>query len=240
MSSPVANLMLRAQHSMSKGTEGSVFIEDKQRKDILRGIFENYYADYPNVIFDTNRIWTSKLPLLHELFPAAKVICCVRNLGWIMNSFEKLVVDNPMELSGIYSYQTNGNVFTRINYLASGDGLVGYALNNLKEACYGPFRDKLFLIDYDALVLAPGDVFRNLYEFINQPFYQHDFENFSYEASNFDEAIGTPGLHKVKGPIEWKDQKLIIPQNLFNSFQGDAFWHQDIGCKSIIWQHKTQ
>lgn len=224
---------------MSKGTEGAVFVEDEQRKRILKGIVENYYEGFPPVIFDTNRIWTSKLPLLDELFPTGKVICTVRNLGWIMNSFEKLVIDNPMELSGIYGYNTNGNVFSRINQLASGDGLVGYALNNLKEACYGPFKDKLLLIDYDALVLAPSDVFREIYQFIDETFFEHDFKNFSYEATNFDEAIGTPGLHKVKGPIEWKDQQLVIPTNLFNSFKDDAFWRQDIGCKTILWQLKT-
>ena len=35
------------------------------------------------VICDTNRLWCSKLPLIRELFPDAKAICCVRNLtGW--------------------------------------------------------------------------------------------------------------------------------------------------------------
>jgi sulfotransferase len=31
--------------------------------------------------FETNRAWCSKLPALIQLFPSARFICCVRNIG---------------------------------------------------------------------------------------------------------------------------------------------------------------
>jgi sulfotransferase len=39
-------------------------------------------------VFDTNRSWCARLPLLTSLFPEAKVICCVRDIPWIFDSID--------------------------------------------------------------------------------------------------------------------------------------------------------
>jgi sulfotransferase len=33
------------------------------------------------VIFDTNRVWTGKTAPLADLYPGARIICCVREIG---------------------------------------------------------------------------------------------------------------------------------------------------------------
>ena len=45
MSSPVASLAMGLQRQMSGENEDSVFIDDAQRRAILRGVFNCYYAD---------------------------------------------------------------------------------------------------------------------------------------------------------------------------------------------------
>ena len=84
-----------------------MFIDDAIRKRLLTGVFDAYYAEATpeTVIFDTNRGWTTKLPALVELFPDAKMICCVRNPAWILDSVESLIRRNAFELSGIFSYE---------------------------------------------------------------------------------------------------------------------------------------
>ena len=62
------------------------------------------------MIFDTNRAWCSKLPTLVRLFPEAKVICCVRHVGWIMDSIERLIRENAFELSGIFGFESLNTV----------------------------------------------------------------------------------------------------------------------------------
>src|SRR5262249_25036467 len=96
MSSPLAQIVMKVQQAKSRGSEGSVLIDDKRRKRVLRGLFANYYSgNVGNVVLDTNRAWCAKMPLLAELFPDAKVICTVRDVRWILNSIEKLVQSNP-------------------------------------------------------------------------------------------------------------------------------------------------
>ena len=91
MTSPVGSLFTAMLREVSQGNETAVFIDDDQRTAILRGLFANYYfREHPGrTVFDTNRLWTSKLPTLAALFPEARVICCVRHVPWILDSIER-------------------------------------------------------------------------------------------------------------------------------------------------------
>jgi sulfotransferase len=89
MSSPVANLLNGALEQMGANSESYHFFDEQKRKRICRAIFDADYADYSRpIIFDTNRLWTARLHQLVELLDDFKVICCVRNPVWIMDSFE--------------------------------------------------------------------------------------------------------------------------------------------------------
>ena len=114
-SGPVASLVMGLQRQMSGENEGSVFIDDAQRRAVLKGVFDSFYADIHStrLVFDTNRAWCAKMPLLAELHPQAKVIACVRHMPWIMDSFERLVRRNALEPSGIFRFEPGGSVYSR-------------------------------------------------------------------------------------------------------------------------------
>ena len=116
MSGPVAGLFGALLGEMSGKNEFSVFISDAQRQRILAGLFANYYADSPaQVIIDTHRSWCTRLPALKTLFPQSRVIACVRNVAWIMDSIEHLVRHNAFQPSSIFNYLPGGTVYTRVN-----------------------------------------------------------------------------------------------------------------------------
>ena len=112
---------------MSRRNEAAVFIGEAQRRDVLRGLFTNYYNEIQKekLVFDTNRIWSAKLPALSQLFPKARVVCCVRDVPWIMDSIERLVRKNAFELSGMFGFEPGNTVYTRINRVATSEGMVG-------------------------------------------------------------------------------------------------------------------
>ena len=226
MSSPVGSLFMALQGAMSRRNEAAVFIDEAQKRELLRGLFENYYfAIHPEkAVVDTNRAWCSKLPTLAQLFPEAKVICCVRHVPWIMDSIERLVRQNAFELSGIFGYEATNTVYTRVNRLAVSDGLVGFAIDALREAFWGEHADRLILVGYEALARDPTQTLKLLYEFLGEPWFEHDFENVEYEADEFDLALGTPNLHSVRRKVEWIDRVSVLPPELFDRFVNDAFW----------------
>jgi sulfotransferase len=176
MSSPVSSLVSGMMRQMSQDNEGAVFIEDTQRSRILQAVVDAYYADiHPKqVVFDTNRQWATRLPLLARLWPKAKVICCVRSPSWALDSIERLTRNNALEPSGIFKFDTGGTVYSRAEGLMSGTGMIGYALNALREAVFDERRERLLLVRYESLTTMPQVVFDKIYDFVGEPAFQHD------------------------------------------------------------------
>jgi sulfotransferase len=226
MSSPVGSLFMALQGAMSKRNEAAVFIDEAQKRELLKGLFDNYYhVIHPEqLVFDTNRAWCSKLPTLAQLFPEAKVICCVRHVPWIMDSLERIIRQNAFELSGIFGYEPTNTVYTRVNRLAVSDGLVGFAMDALREAFWGEHADRLILVGYEALAKRPEQTLRQVYDFLGEPWFAHDYDNVEYAADEFDLALGTPNLHTVRRKVEWIDRSSVLPPELFDRFVNDAFW----------------
>jgi sulfotransferase len=176
MSSPVYNLFRTVLGETSQRNEAAVFIDNDVRKRLLTGVFDAYYHEtaLETVIFDTNRSWTTKLPALVELFPDAKMICCVRNPAWILDSIESLIRRNAFELSGIFSYDSGGNVYSRVEGLASATGMYGFALNALREAVYGKHANRLLLVRYESLIANPLGTLAAIYGFVGEDLYPHN------------------------------------------------------------------
>jgi sulfotransferase len=225
MSGPLAGLFDALLAQMSARNEFSVFLDDTKRERILRGLFDSYYADsIAPVIFDTNRGWCARMPALAQLFPDAKVIACVRDLSWVIDSIERLVQRNVFSPSSIFNYNPGGTVYTRANDVAAQEGMVGGPYDALKQACYGAQRDRLLLVQYETLSAEPARVMHAIYEFIGEPVFEHDFGHVDYDVTEFDERAGTPGLHTVRGSVKAEPRETILPPDLFGRFVNDAFW----------------
>ena len=95
ISSPVSHLLQESIHIMNN-SQSSVNIDNQRRESVLKSIVTGYYNQIDkNVIFDTSRDWTSKTSLLKSLYPYTKIICCVRDIVSILDSFERLYLKNP-------------------------------------------------------------------------------------------------------------------------------------------------
>jgi sulfotransferase len=235
MSSPVASLLFAMQRQMSQENEAAPFIDDVQREAVLRAIFEGYYAQIQGekIVIDTSRAWCAKLPLLARLYPHAKVVACVRDVGWIMDSFERIIRANPLEPSRMFGFDPGGTVFSRVSGLGGADGAVGFALNALREAFYGAEADRLLLVTYETLTTSPARALAGIYSFLGLPAFTHDFENIEYDAEEFDRRLGTPGLHRVGRRVAAPARETILPPGLFSSFGGDSFWREPANPRGV-------
>ncbi len=232
MSSPVGALIGRVQGGMGPRSEFSSQVTDTQRRNILTSVFEGYYKETQRekVIVDTNRVWCSKLPLVAALFPDAKVIVCVRDLVWIMDSFERVLRKNALGQSKMFQPKDALTAHTRVSSLASPGGTVGFAWNATQEAFYGDFTDKLILVDYEALTREPKRTMEAIYAKLGLPVFEHDFENVVYgEGDEFDANLGVPGLHTVGRKVRFSERPTILPPELYERFSGRNFWRRPGG-----------
>lgn len=222
---------------MGTKNEFATSFTDGQKKSLLTGIFDNYYHHLPpgTIIFDSNRSWCSRLALLNQLFIDFKMICCVRNVAWIMDSFERLVQKHPLVYSRIFNDDgERGTVYSRTEALAHHTRTVGFSLAALREAYYGPYSSSLLLIDYELLARFPQKCMLLVYDFLGEEPFEHDPENVAFEEADFDAHMGVPGMHKVRSTITYTERPTLLPPDIFEKYDKINFWTRPEGTAANV------
>jgi sulfotransferase len=176
-------------------------------------------------VFDTSRLWCSRMQLLQTLFPEAKVIACVRQLSWVLDSMERLVRRQPVGVSKVFRFDTNTTVYSRVEALTDPRGMVGFSFQATKDAFYGQYAPgHLMLLTYESLARNPSASMRAVYQFMGEPWFEHDFDHVVYNADEFDARVGMPGLHTVRQKVEPIERTSILPREIFSRFVNESFW----------------
>jgi sulfotransferase len=226
IASPVQGIVNNAIDFMT-GCENNLNLTEDRRRNILLSIFEGYYKHIEKpVIFDSSRGWTKSTTLLQELFPTTKILCCVRDIPWIINSFELINKKNPFHSSTLVKQECNDNVFSRSDGMMDKNGGViagpwiclqeGYAIN----------PEMIYFVEYENLCKNPEKEMRTIYEFLEKPYYAHDFENVEYSNENFDRSCNLKDLHTVRKRVEYKEQKKVLPPEVWEKYEtmNMEFW----------------
>jgi sulfotransferase len=226
MSSPLAAIYNGLLERMSAKNEYHLSISDAQRAALCEGVFTSFYAHIPEeaIVFDTSRVWCAKLPDIVSLFPGSKVVCCVRPLSWVLDSFERLAQRSPFYCAKAFNFDPSGTVYSHVDLLMNGMGSVGMAYNALKGAFFGPHASALILVNYESLAKEPARTIRSLYSALGEDVYEHDFSAVNFSASEFDRSVGSPGLHTITGPVRYAERQTLLPPDLVAKFANSVFW----------------
>lgn len=199
----------------------------EKRKKIIEGIFTNYYDDESkDAFFDTNRGWTLLTPVLKDLFPKTKLIVCVRDLIWVLDSFERLYRKNPYDKSLMIPGEFSTNVYERCDYLMRTDMTVGFAYRGLCQAITSDEKNMIMLVEYEQLCKNPAGMMKAIYNFIDQPYYEHDFDDVESSYDEFDNDVNVKGLHSTRKKIEWIERPMIIPPDIQHKYSNMEVWRQ--------------
>lgn len=219
---PLADLVASTVRLLSVH-ESAMFVSNEQRHRVVEAIVTAYYredrAANPAVVFDSNRAWAALLPTIATVFPGSRLICCVRNPAWIVDSMERLVQRNPLLSPRIFS--ETGNVYTRAE--AFSKHTLGNAIAGFKQAWCSEYADRLIVLRYDSLAAKPRQVMSQLYRLLSCTEPVHDFSHVEYDEPEFDARLGLPGLHRVSGPVEFRTRATILPAELFRQHDNE-FW----------------
>jgi sulfotransferase len=208
--------------------ESNLTITEDQRKNILYGLFDGYYKHIEKpVIFDSSRSWTKKTNFLKALFPYTKILCPVRDIVSILNSFEVISSKNPFYTKTLTEHRDN--VFSRCDGMMDKNGGIVAGPWILLQEGYALNPEMIHFIEYENLCKNPEKEMRTIYEFLEKPYYSHDFENVEYSNENFDTACNLKDLHTVKKIVEYNPPRNILPPEIVKKYKemNMEFWRKN-------------
>jgi len=228
VTSPTYAMVDRMIDAMGPDMKYSSFFDERRRIEVLRGLFESFYYDQPqqgSVVFDTNRMWTSSAPLLGKLFPQARIICCVRDVVRIIDSFERVIRANPLEYNSLFAFKNEPTIYGRVKMMMNArDGVIGGPHSALRTAWFTDDAPRLVVVRYESLTKNPEQTISKLYQILGLKSYQHDFNNVEYSESEYDKRIGLAGLHTTRGRVEYREQPVTIPPDVVKNYAHSNFW----------------
>lgn len=222
------NLLSFVRANLEVANQGPKATQNQeQTKRILHSITQAFYADNPKeVIFDTNRLWTNLLPVIHDQDVSSRVICCVRDINYIIDSFERLHQKNPYSISTVFPSTVDMHVYSRSGSLMGEGGIVRLPYDSLKSAITGMHSDKVMIVEYNLLCQNPEGVLRSLYQFIGEPYFDHDFDNVEISYDEFDKEVNLKGLHTTRKRVEYIERDLILPPDIIEQYRDLEVWRQ--------------
>ncbi len=229
-------------HSITRDTNNAVgmsaAVPVEKRKELMVDLFHSFYKRDNEVCFNTNRGWAADTALLKDLFPNFKMIVCLRDIPWILDSFEQLNAKNPHTIKPLYHHQDLGNVHDRCNMLMGQmpnfGGYVHGPLINVQQSMFCNEIDHLLFVEYDTLVKYPKSSMQQIYQFLGEPWFEHDFDNVEDSYDEFDEDAKISGLHTVRRKVEFKPRRSILPGELWDRYGPMSFWKNNFEQRRFL------
>jgi sulfotransferase len=135
----------------------------------------------------------------------AKVLVPVRDIRDVLASFEKLWRESsktsqiPQEAPNYFKFQT---IQGRCDVWLSAEQPLGLAYNRVTDAIVRGFRDRMYLVDFDDLTRDPKKMFQDIYTFLGEEHFEHDFSNVKQVTWEDDSVHGFKGLHDIRSKVE--------------------------------------
>lgn len=192
---------------------------EKQLK-LIKDIIHSYHSDTERpVVFNKSRGWASLIELVElSLEKPIKILTTTRSLPCVLASFEKLYrkelknINSPMIRSQEMSI-LSGRVNSWVN------GVVGSTFNSIHDAFLRGHRDKFHLVDYDDLTSNPEKILKEIYTFLDKPYYSHNFNNVQQYTHENDIEHGFSDLHTIRPIIApQKDDSREILGSIYDQF----------------------
>ncbi len=189
---------------------------------------------YPQscTVFDRSRGWLAHLEMIEELLGRpVKVLVPVRDVREVLASLEMLWRKHKaLELFPAEAFDPDAfeSAWGRCNFWMGDKGWVGRAYTRLRDAQLRGLGSRLQLVRYEALTAWPEDVLRDVYDFLDEDYFEgHHFEDIAVPWSEDDRAYGVPGLHAVRPRLSPRDSiwpnvlgKVAEPYGVLNEALG--------------------
>lgn len=206
--SGVLELIYAARANYTTSPEFKAQDSNDMKLGFLNFCREGMYGFYNGItdkkyVVDKSRGWGIHYDFLNQIHPNPKIICMVRDLRDVFASMEKNFRQNSDKQDSVLDWSTmqGTTVPKRIDAWASSPP-IGLAIERLYELFRMGTNSKILFIKFEELCLYPEEQMKKIYQYLELPYYEHDFDNISQITKEDDEVYGIYGNHEIRTKLE--------------------------------------
>ena len=194
--------------------------DHKSLDNVLNTVFDNYYKDWPQrIIVDRGPVTTpGNFNVMQKHFGNRfKVIVLLRDLIDVLASFVKWFENEPTA----YPNKLGKNIEEKLWALMDKNGSIAKELIAIQNAFN--YKEICHFIKYDDLVKNPQQTIIDLYQFLDEPLYPHQFSNlkqFQLNGIGYDDKELGNNLHMIRTEVRKEDNpyKSMIPKSIVDAY----------------------
>ena len=197
------------------------FPDHKSLDNVLSLVYDVFYKDWPQkVIIDRGPVMTpGNFYLIKQYFKRPfKCIILVRDVIDVLASYMQWYTENPDAFPNKFG-TTDEEKLLKLMQI---EGAIAKELDAIKNAYNYP--DICHFVKYDDMVTNPEEEFRKIYQFLDEPYFNHSFENLdqiNINGLSYDDTVVGSNMHKVwRGKVEKRYNPYIekIPKRIRKNY----------------------
>jgi hypothetical protein len=143
-------------------------------------------------------------------------------INLVENSGKNNLFDKQITTADFNFYRPINDI--RCDYLMRPKGMIDNVLYGIGNAVNN--SDSFYFVEYENLVSDTPRVIQGIYDFLEIPYFDHDYENIVHKIQEDDSIYGLEGMHEVRSSIGKRDidPSKILSEYVINKYSGLEFW----------------
>ena len=209
--------------------ETDVFLnypDHRSLDNVLDSVYDNYYKDWPQeYIIDRGPVLAKgNFELIKKHFKRPfKCIVLLRDLMDVLASFMKWYTENPDAFPNRFNLKNDDE---KLSTFMSKEGGIAKELEAIKNAYNYP--EICHFVKYDDLVTKPKEEIQKIYQFLEIPFFNHQFQDLkqiNINGMGYDDRIVGKNMHTIRNVVGKVNNPYInkIPERIRQKYEHIRF-----------------
>lgn len=198
-------------------------------KGYLKGALYGFYdqiTDRPYVI-EKSRGWNAEWEFVHAFDPNPKMICMIRDIRAVYASLEKKFRKNPLVDTQVVNWgNLTGTTTDKRIDVWSANPPIGPSMDRIYQVLLQGLHKNILFVKFEELTTNPNEQMERIYEYLEIPYYQHDFKNIKQVTHEDDKWHGIFGDHIIRQELKpvREDFREVLGPNACRLIENHYAW----------------
>ena len=195
--------------------------DHKSLDNVLDSVYDVFYKDWPQqYIIDRGPVMTNgNFALMQKHFKGSfKCIVLLRDVMDVLASYMKWYTENPDAFINKYGCKNDEE---KLGKIMNDGGAVAKELKAIHNSFN--YKDLCYYLKYDDLVADPERCIKEVYKFLDIPYFQHkffDLDQININGLGYNDGIMGKNMHTIRNEVKKEFNPYIdkIPQRIKDKY----------------------